>query len=108
LPYLFSLLLHLPPSTDFCIFIYVIKSPNPSTDNPNSCTILLPNSNSIRNPSTYFGLLGGTCSCIGLNSSKAGYVAILSIYCLVTRRPLMFVVVVIANVVANVVNILGF
>jgi hypothetical protein len=84
---LFSLLLHLPPSTDFGVLIYVIKSPNPSTYDPNSCTILLPNSNSTRNPSTDFGLLGGTCSSIGLNSSKAGYVAILSIYSLVTCRP---------------------
>ncbi len=65
--------------TDFGAFISVIGSSNLSTYDPNSCTILFPNSNSNGNPSTNFGLLGGTCSCANLNSSKAGYFTTLSV-----------------------------
>ncbi len=60
---------------------------DPSTNDPNSCTILLPNSNLNGNPSTNFGLLGGTCSFNGLNFSKAGCVATLFIYNLVAYKP---------------------
>jgi len=62
-------------STDFGVLVYVVVSLDFSANDPRSCTILLPSSNSNGNPSTYFGLLGGTCSSTGLNSSKASCVA---------------------------------
>jgi hypothetical protein len=69
-------------SINFRVLVYVVGSPNPS-----SYTILFPNSNSNGNPSVDFGLLGGTYSCIHLNSSKVGCVATLSICSSVTCRP---------------------
>jgi len=74
-------------SINFGVLVYVVGSPNPSTDDPNSYTILLPSSNSNGNPSINSGLLGGTYSSIGLNFSKVGCVAILSICNLVAYRP---------------------
>jgi len=74
-------------SIDFCVLVCVVRSLDPSTNDPSSYTILLPNSNSNGNPSGDFGLLGGTCSSTCLNSSKAGCVTILSIYNSVTCRP---------------------
>ncbi len=69
------------------VLIHVIRSLNPSTNDPSSCTILLPNSNSTRNPYADFGLLDGIYSSASLNSSKAGCVATLSICSLVTCKP---------------------
>ncbi len=74
-------------STDFGVFVYVVGSLDSFTYDPNSFTILLPISNSNGNPFTYFSLLGGTCSFIGLNFSKVGCVATLFVYSLVACRP---------------------
>ncbi len=64
-------------SIDFGVLIYVIGSPYPFTNDPNSCTILLPGSNSNGNPFVDFGLLGNTYSFVGLNFSKVGCVTTL-------------------------------
>jgi len=65
---------------DFGVLVCVVGSPDPSTNDPNSYTILLSSSNSNGNPFANFGLLGGICSSIRLNSSKASCVATLSIF----------------------------
>jgi hypothetical protein len=67
-------------STNFGVFVYVIKALGPYANDPSSHTILFPNSNSNGNPFADFGLLGGTYSFASLNSSKARCVTILSIY----------------------------
>jgi hypothetical protein len=74
-------------SIDFGVLVYVVGSLDPSRIDPNSCIILLPNSNSNGNPSTNYGLLGGTCNSISLNFSKAGCVAIFSVCNLLACRP---------------------
>jgi len=74
-------------STDFGVLVYVIGSPNPSIDDPNSCTILLPSSNSNGNPSANSSLLGGTYRSIGLNFAKTSCVTILSICNSIACRP---------------------
>jgi len=99
-----SLLLQLPPP-NFDVLIYVIGFPDPSIDDPSSCTILLPNSNSNGNPFADFGLLGGTCSYAGLNSSKVSCVTILSVYNSVAYKP-FHVYCCVANAIVNVKNVL--
>ncbi len=74
-------------SIDFGVLVKVVGSPNPYVDYPNSCTILLPSSNSNENPSVDFGLLGGTSSSIGLNFSKTNCVATIFIYNSLACRP---------------------
>ncbi len=66
-------------SINFGVLIYVVGFLNPCTNDPISCTILSPNSNSNGNPSADYGLLGGTCIFDGLNTSKEGCVSTLSI-----------------------------
>ncbi len=74
-------------SIDFGVLIYVVGSPYPFANDPSSYTILLPNSNSNGNPFTIFCLLGGTCSSVGLNSSKASCVTMLLACSLITYWP---------------------
>jgi hypothetical protein len=74
-------------STDFGVLVCVVRSPNPFVADPNSCTILLPSSNSNGNPLANFGLLDGTCNSTGLNFSKVSYVATLFVCSLVAYRP---------------------
>jgi hypothetical protein len=66
-------------STNFGVLVYVVGFLDPSTDDPISCTNLLPNSNSNGNPSVNPSLLFGTCISNGLNIAKEGYVSTLSI-----------------------------
>jgi hypothetical protein len=54
-------------SIDFSVFVYVVRSPYPFVNDPNSYTILLPNLNSNGKPFVDFGLLGGICRSAGLN-----------------------------------------
>jgi len=65
----------------------VVGSLDIFANDPNSCTIFLPSSNSNENPFANSGLLAGTCSSVGLNSSKASCVATFSICSLVAYRP---------------------
>ncbi len=74
-------------STYFGVLVCVIGFLDPSINDPSSRTILLPNSNSNWNPFIDFGLLGGTCSSAGLNSSKAGHVTTFSFCSLIACRP---------------------
>jgi hypothetical protein len=74
-------------STYFGVLVCVIGFLDPSIYDPNSYTIILPNSNSNGNPSIDFGLLGDTCSFASLNTSKAGCVATFSVSSLVACRP---------------------
>ncbi len=74
-------------STDFGVLVYVIGSLDVSIDDPNSYTILLPNSNSNRNPSIDFTLLSGICNSVGLNFSKASCVTTLFVYSSIAYRP---------------------
>ncbi len=85
-------------STNFGVLVYVIGFLNPFVDDPTSYTIILPNSNSNGNPFANFGILGGTCSFDGLNTSKACCVATLSIRDLIALNLLMSIVVIVANV----------
>jgi hypothetical protein len=64
-------------STNFGVLVYVVGPLDPSIDDPNSCTILLPNSNSNGNPHVDSSMLGGTYSFANLHSSKASCVATL-------------------------------
>jgi hypothetical protein len=82
-------------STNFGVLVYVVGSLDPFVDDPSSCAILFPISNSNGNPSTNSGLLGGTWSSVSLgfnfsNFSKASYVATLYVYSLITCRPSYF------------------
>ncbi len=83
----------------------MVGSLDPSTNDPNSCTIILPSSNSNGIPFANFGILGVTYSFIGLNSSKASYVASLSVYSSMAYRPSCACVVITTNVVLNVINV---
>jgi hypothetical protein len=74
-------------SIDFGVFVYVVGSLDPFAYDPSSYTITLPNSNSNGNPFVGFGLLSGTYSSVGLNSSKAGCVATLFVYNSVVCKP---------------------
>jgi hypothetical protein len=74
-------------SSNFGVLICVVGFLDPFVDDPNSYTIFLPSSNSNGNPFVDFCLLGGACSYLGLNTSKVGCVATLSIYSLVACRP---------------------
>ncbi len=74
-------------STDFGVLVYVVGTLNPSTNDPSSYTILLLSSNSNGNPFTDSGLLGGTYSFAGLNSSKACCVTTLFVYSSVVYKP---------------------
>jgi hypothetical protein len=64
-------------SIDFGVLVYAIGFLDCFVDVPNSCTIILPNSNLNGNPSTNYSLLGGTYSSASLNFLKAGYVTTL-------------------------------
>jgi hypothetical protein len=74
-------------STNFGVLVYVVRSLDPSIDDPSSYTILLPSSNSNGNPFANFGLLGGTYNFVGLNFSKVGCVTTLFIYSSIAYRP---------------------
>jgi hypothetical protein len=74
-------------STNFDVLDCVVGSPNPSRDDPSSYTILFPSANSSGNPSTNSDLLGGTCSSVGLNYSKAGFLAALFVCNSVVYKP---------------------
>jgi hypothetical protein len=67
-------------STNFSVLVSVVGSLDPSTYDPYSYTIIIPNWNSNGNPSIDFGILGGIYSSIGLNSLKANCVTTFSIY----------------------------
>jgi hypothetical protein len=60
---------------------------DPFVDDPISCTILLPSSNSNGNQSTDSGLLTSTCNFDGLNISKKAYGSTPSIYSPIGYRP---------------------
>jgi hypothetical protein len=74
-------------STNFGILVYFVGASNLSIDDPSSCTIILPSSNSNGNPFADFGLLGGTYSYASLNFSKIGCVATLSTCSSVAYKP---------------------
>jgi len=74
-------------SIDFGVLVYVVGSPDPAAYDPNSCTIIIPSSNSNGNPSIGFGLLGGTYSYVDINSSKTCCVTTLYVYNSVACRP---------------------
>ncbi len=93
-------------SIDFGVLICIIRSLDPFADDPSSCTILFPISNSNGDPFVDYGLLGGTCGSTGLNSSKTNCVATFSVYNLVTYRPSYVYCFTTTNVVVNVENVL--
>ncbi len=93
-------------STNFGVLVNVVRSLDPSIDDPSSYTILLPSWNSNGNPFADFGLLGGICRSIGLNSSKIGCVATFTIYNSIACRPSCVYYYCAANVVVNVENVL--
>jgi hypothetical protein len=71
----------------FGVFFCVIGFLNPSTDDPNSCIIIFPNSNSNGNPFVDSGLLSGAYNFTHLNTAKASCVTTFSIYNSVAYRP---------------------
>jgi hypothetical protein len=74
-------------STYFCVFVYVVRFLNPSSKDPNSCIILLPNPNWNGYPFVDHGILVGTYSSSGLSTAKAGCVSILSICSSLAYKP---------------------
>jgi hypothetical protein len=74
-------------SINFGVLVCVVGFLDPFVDNTISCTNLLPSSNSNGNPFANYGLLIGTCSSDGLNSTKEGFVSTLSVCSLVACRP---------------------
>jgi hypothetical protein len=103
---LFTFITSVTTSSDFGVLVCVIRFLDPSVD-PNSCTILLPSLNSNGNPFANFGLLGGTCNSMGLNSSKPSYVTTFSVYSSVAIDLPVFFVVVATNVVRNAANVVN-
>ncbi len=81
---------------------------DPFIEDPIFYTNLLPSSNSNGNPSTYFGLLTGTCSFDGLNYAKEGFISTFYIYSLIAYRPSCVAIVIATNVVVNVGNVMDF
>jgi len=74
-------------STDFGVLVYVVGFLDPSTNDPISCTNMLPSPNSNGNPFVDLGLLIGTCTYNGLNTAKEGCVSILFVYNPIACRP---------------------
>jgi hypothetical protein len=74
-------------STNFGVLIYVIGFWDPYANDPISYTNFLPSPNSNSCPFINLGLIIGTCSSGGLNTTKKGYVSTLSIYSLVACKP---------------------
>ncbi len=95
-------------SIDFGVLVCVIGFLDLFTNDPISCTNLLPNSNSNGNLFLDPNLLIGTCSSNGLNFTKEGYISTLSICNLIAYRPSYVYCCVAANVVVNVGNVLNF
>jgi len=77
-------------STDFGVFVYVIRFLDFSANDPISCSNPFPNPNSNGIPFADPGLLISTCSFDCLNTTKEGYVSTLSVCNLVAYRPCVY------------------